>query len=79
MNPTEPGIHNSIDGQMSPDIQAAFHIFAAHWRKVNAEWQYPVCRDRLSDECLYLERGFGRTDRPFLQWSLSVWRRRLQI
>jgi len=42
MNPTEPGIHNAIDGQMSPDIQAAFHIFAAHWRKVNAEWQYPV-------------------------------------
>lgn len=33
---------NSIDGQMSPDIQAAFHIFAAHWRKVNSEWSYPV-------------------------------------
>lgn len=34
--------HNSIDGQMSPDIQAAFHIFAAHWRKVNPDWKYPV-------------------------------------
>lgn len=33
---------NSIDGQMSPDIQAAFHIFAAHWRKVNPDWHYPV-------------------------------------
>lgn len=33
---------NSIDGQMSPDLQAAFHIFAAHWRKVNQDWQYPV-------------------------------------
>lgn len=38
----DPAIYNSIDGQMSPDIQAAFHIFAAHWRKVNAEWQYPI-------------------------------------
>lgn len=38
----DPAFHNSIDGQMSPDIQAAFHIFAAHWRKVNPDWQYPV-------------------------------------
>lgn len=42
MKTNDPGIHNSIDGRMSPDIQAAFHIFAAHWRKVNDEWQYPV-------------------------------------
>ncbi|MEK5586428.1 helix-turn-helix domain-containing protein [Paenibacillus odorifer] len=38
----DPAFHNSIDGQMAPDIQAAFHIFAAHWRKVNPDWQYPV-------------------------------------
>ncbi|WP_169834393.1 AraC family transcriptional regulator [Paenibacillus donghaensis] len=41
MNPIEPGISNSLDGRMSPDIQVAFHIFAAHWRKVNLAWQYP--------------------------------------
>lgn len=42
MHSNDPAIYNSIDGQMSPDVQAAFHIFAAHWRKVNANWQYPV-------------------------------------
>lgn len=41
MNPIEPGIQNSIDGRMSADIQVAFHIFAAHWRKVNELWHYP--------------------------------------
>ena len=42
MNVYDPGTQHSIDGRMSPDIQAAFHIFAAHWRKVNSDWQYPV-------------------------------------
>lgn len=42
MNVLEPGTQHSMDGRMSPDIQAAFHIFAAHWRKVNREWQYPA-------------------------------------
>ncbi|WP_379126716.1 AraC family transcriptional regulator [Paenibacillus sp. sgz500958] len=42
MNTNVPGTMNSIDGRMSPDIQAAFHIFAAHWRKVNEQWQYPL-------------------------------------
>jgi len=41
MIPIDPVTHHSIDNRMSPDIQAAFHIFAAHWRKVNSEWQYP--------------------------------------
>lgn len=42
MNVLDPGTQHSVDGRMSPDIQAAFHIFAAHWRKVNREWQYPA-------------------------------------
>lgn len=42
MNVYDPGTQHSMDGRMSPDIQAAFHIFAAHWRKVNSEWHYPV-------------------------------------
>lgn len=42
MKTMDPGTHHSLDGRMSPDIQAAFHIFAAHWRKVNPQWQYPV-------------------------------------
>lgn len=42
MKSMDPGTHHSLDGRMSPDIQAAFHIFAAHWRKVNTQWQYPV-------------------------------------
>ncbi|WP_342435811.1 AraC family transcriptional regulator [Paenibacillus sp. FSL L8-0436] len=42
MKSNDPGIQHSLDGRMSPDIQAAFHIFAAHWRKVNTQWQYPV-------------------------------------
>ncbi|WP_339310086.1 AraC family transcriptional regulator [Paenibacillus sp. FSL M7-0896] len=42
MNALDPGTQHSMDGRMSPDIQAAFHIFAAHWRKVNKEWQYPA-------------------------------------
>ncbi|MEC0167679.1 AraC family transcriptional regulator [Paenibacillus graminis] len=41
MNVNFPGIEHSLDGRMSPDLQAAFHIYAAHWRKVNAQWQYP--------------------------------------
>ncbi|MNO13961.1 HTH-type transcriptional regulator ChbR [compost metagenome] len=41
MNVNYPGIEHSLDGRMSPDLQAAFHIYAAHWRKVNAQWQYP--------------------------------------
>lgn len=42
MKSNDPGTEHSLDGRMSPDLQAAFHIYAAHWRKVNAEWQYPV-------------------------------------
>lgn len=35
------GLENSLDGRISPDIQAAIHVFATHWRKVNAAWTYP--------------------------------------
>ncbi|WNS44900.1 AraC family transcriptional regulator [Paenibacillus sp. MMS20-IR301] len=42
MNAYEPGILHSLDGRMSPDLQVAFHIFAAHWRKVDKDWHYPV-------------------------------------
>ena len=35
------GTHNSLEGQMYPDMQAAVQVFAAHWRKVNAAWTYP--------------------------------------
>lgn len=42
MNNYDPGTLHSVDGRMSPDLQAAFHIFAAHWRKINREWEYPV-------------------------------------
>ncbi|WP_341347808.1 AraC family transcriptional regulator [Paenibacillus sp. FSL H3-0469] len=42
MNVLDPGTQHSMDGRMSPDVQAAFHLFAAHWRKVNKEWQYPA-------------------------------------
>ncbi|MGN7760276.1 AraC family transcriptional regulator [Paenibacillus sp. 22594] len=41
MNVNIPGIEHSLDGRMSPDLQAAFHIYAAHWRKVDTRWQYP--------------------------------------
>jgi AraC-like DNA-binding protein len=39
--PTPPGLENSLDGRMSPDIHLSFRIFAAHWRKVNPTWSYP--------------------------------------
>ncbi|WP_150267869.1 AraC family transcriptional regulator [Paenibacillus tepidiphilus] len=41
MKKNQPGILHSIDGRMSPDIQAAFHIYSSHWRKVNSYWRYP--------------------------------------
>ncbi|SET09114.1 AraC family transcriptional regulator [Paenibacillus sp. NFR01] len=41
MSINEPGTLHSLDGRMSPDIQTAFHVYAAHWRKVDPKWSYP--------------------------------------
>lgn len=35
------GMENSLEGTSVPDVQAAIHVFAAHWRKVNSSWTYP--------------------------------------
>jgi AraC-like DNA-binding protein len=36
-----PGLENILEGEMLPDIQLGFEVFAAHWRKVNDSWSYP--------------------------------------
>ncbi|WP_249899186.1 AraC family transcriptional regulator [Paenibacillus sp. PK3_47] len=74
MKSYEPGILHSLDGRMSPDIQAAFHIFAAHWRKVSAAWQYPGHTHPMFEINIVLQ---GRQQmivggRPFMQESGDI-------
>lgn len=74
MRSNEPGTHNSIDGRMSPDIQAAFHIFAAHWRKVNREWQYPVHTHPMFEINVVLQGQQHMTvnGQPYIQQSGDI-------
>lgn len=39
--PLPSGLDNVVHGGMLPDVQASFRIFAAHLRKVNAQWSFP--------------------------------------
>lgn len=74
MKSYDPGIQHSLDGRMSPDIQAAFHIFAAHWRKVSAQWQYSVHTHPMFEINLVLQ-GRQRmmvAGRPFTQESGDI-------
>jgi AraC-like DNA-binding protein/mannose-6-phosphate isomerase-like protein (cupin superfamily) len=35
------GLDHVVNGGMLPDVQASFRIFAAHQRKVDAQWSFP--------------------------------------
>ncbi|MDF2645818.1 MAG: hypothetical protein K0Q73_1623 [Paenibacillus sp.] len=35
------GLEHSVSGSMLPDLQISFRVFAAHRRKVNANWSFP--------------------------------------
>ncbi|GGF79499.1 AraC family transcriptional regulator [Paenibacillus albidus] len=74
MKPLDPAIHNSIDGRMSPDLQAAFHIFAAHWRKVNAAWRYPLHKHPMFEINVVLQGEQHMTvgGRPYVQRSGDI-------
>lgn len=74
MKSNEPGIQHSLDGRMSPDIQAAFHIFAAHWRKVSTQWQYPVHTHPMFEINIVLQgqQQMIVGGRPFTQQSGDI-------
>ncbi|WNR42097.1 helix-turn-helix transcriptional regulator [Paenibacillus roseipurpureus] len=46
---------NVLHGGMLPDVQAAFRIFAAHLRKVNANWSFPEHHHPMFELNLVLE------------------------
>ncbi|WP_055107193.1 AraC family transcriptional regulator [Paenibacillus ihumii] len=68
------GTPNTMDSIMSPDIQAAFRIYATHWRKVNAAWRYPVHQHRAFEINIVLEGEQHMTvaGRPFLQQAGDI-------
>ncbi|MNJ40253.1 Melibiose operon regulatory protein [compost metagenome] len=68
------GLSNTMDSIMSPDIQAAFQIYATHWRKVNAEWRYPAHQHRAFEINIVLEGEQHMTvaGRPFLQLAGDI-------
>ncbi|OCT13392.1 hypothetical protein A8709_17415 [Paenibacillus pectinilyticus] len=53
--PLPLGLENAVNGGMLPDVQTSFRIFAAHIRKVNAQWSFPEHHHPMFELNLVLE------------------------
>ncbi|MBD0380116.1 AraC family transcriptional regulator [Paenibacillus sedimenti] len=49
------GLDHMVSGSMLPDLQVSFRLFAAHRRKVKAQWSFPEHRHALYELNLVLE------------------------